>query len=366
MQNDETFGFSGRDKVMGLAFLENKIYIAQANSFKIIAISSEEPFDRVQEEDINVMKLVDKANYETDSDSGSDPFNYMLVSILDVAACSACQSLFICREYCSKNTVWEINFPNKSVSKLFEDESNDVPEEQVLRLSTNPSGELVVLANQRGRWCVLIYRSSDGKRLQRIVIQETNIEPRHAIITRQGNIFMSYLVKAANAMFVGEMTSKGEIFRKFDFDSIEPIQIVESSPTHNMIASIVPTKTYDSYLAFDGNNGIFIADTFNDRIFLLDPQSMECQVIIQPSSSRDKRLSRHQLDSPTRLCYSFEKQYLMIGQHLTSATSMTHPTTTFPSLSMSIFDLGNRNADRQTQLTKRSRTATENHAFPWN
>ena len=346
ISNNDTYRFSeNENQVTGLAYFENKIYVARANSVKIQAISSEEPFDPVRAEDINVLKLFDNANNNYDDNGNGDKnngLNCISVRILDVVACDSCSSLFICRKQYSTNTVWKIKFPNKTVSKILENESEKLYEKLALTLSTNSVGELLVLVNQNGRWYVHVYRSSDCHKLQSIIFQETNIEPRHAVRTPLGNIFMSYSVGTVNAMFVGEVSSKGGIVRKFGFDSLE------SSPTKGWIRT--PNKTPDGYLAFDGSNGIFVADASNDRIFRLDPRSMECQTMMHPFSSKDKRYDQHQLDSPTRLCYSFEKQCLMVGQN--KHRVMTGPSTT--SVSVSMFDLGHRVGD--CQPAKRSRT----------
>ena len=82
-------------------------------------------------------------------------------------------------------------------------------------------------------------------------------------------------------------------FHRFDFDSMESFQNAKHS---------TPSK---SYLAFDGSNGISVADRSNNRIFLVDLQLTEGQIIKLPDSSTE--LFQESLTS--KLCYLFDKHY---------------------------------------------------------
>ena len=78
---------------------------------------------------------------------------------------------------------------------------------------------------------------------------------------------------AKHVRFVGEMSLKGIMVRKFDLRLIESIELFYWSPV---------------YLAVDENNDIFVADVLSNRILLLNSQLNDCRVI----DSRFNRVQR--------------------------------------------------------------------------
>ena len=336
-------------EVTGLVCLNNFIYVSHDDAPTIYAISREEPFDRIQGEDIHLPDLSEKANFKRNVFAGT--------KILDLAACVTTRSLFSSQtDSFYSRSVWKIQFPDKSISKVFETEPKNPyrdragerppeiypPErpqpEEVMRLSTNDVGELLLLVNEHGRWYVYIHSSSDGIQLRRIIIRDMNIEPRHAVKNPGGNIFISYIVKAANAMFVGEMSLNGEIVRSYDFDSMESFQRTASSPPS------------DIYIAIGGTEGIFVSEFSNNRIFLLDSQLTKCRMFLPYSTTLDEKLVlRNQLHSPSRICYLSAEQCLLVGQCERIREPIRKPSYVFKSSKyVSIFDLRHRLVDSQT------------------
>ena len=290
---------------------------------------------------MEIIELLQKSGH---SDSST---YYYGAGVLDITACVACRSLFFCLTNLYKQSVWKIQFPNKSTSKINESEKKYIysparpsvnpafVENDIMRLSTNSLDELLVLMLQSGRWCVYIYRSSDGNQLQKIIIQDTNIQPKHAVKT--SNIFITVITKA-NAMFVGEMSLDGEMIRKFDFDLLESFQNAKLS------------TPYESYLAFDGNKGIFVADSSNNKIFLVNTQLKEGQIIKLPDSPTE--LFQRSLTSI--LFYLFDKHYLIVGQFIKipEPPSRDHRDIDLGDrtwTSVSIFDLRSRMVDQKSR-----------------
>ena len=293
---DVKSGYSGNNLITGLVWFENKIYVACKHSTTLHAISGEDPFHRIPQEDIKIPELLETHGHILDV--------FVSVYPYDLAASISSRSIFI-SEYGEglKCAIWKIQFPDKHISKIFDSgfltRVNSMKED-VFKLSASALGELLALVKRGGRWYVYIYQSSDDSQTNRIVIRKTNIEPGHAVLSSRRNIIISYLDLAAEAHFVGEMTLKGEIIREFDLQSIE---------------SIVNLDWWPEYLAMDENNDIFVADVSCNRILLLNSQLNDCKVLIAGSAEcKDKPYVRHQLDQPWRLCYVSEKDYLIVGQ----------------------------------------------------
>ena len=134
------FDLLNRDcKINGLVWFENKIYVAFEHSTTLHAISGEEPFHRIPDEDIKIIKIPESHN------------SLMIERPYDLVACESSRSIFISgtTEH-GTYAVWKIQFPDIKLSKIFECYLwiQRQTEEHASKLSTNALGELLALVNQ--------------------------------------------------------------------------------------------------------------------------------------------------------------------------------------------------------------------------
>ena len=331
-----------KKEVTGLACLDNKIFAVHDRSTTIYAISCEDPFHRMQDDDIQLTELLESATSQHNEFCGT--------RVLDITGCATSRSLYFCQTNQGTRSVWRIKFPDKSIFKVFEAEGKSrypekiihnssekifgLPwirdENEIMRISTNLLGELLVLVRERGRWYVHIYSSIDDSK-HKFVIKDLDIEPRHVVESPRKTIIISFLVTKHRAMFVGEMSMTGEILEKYDFHSMDSFQ------TRFLLT--------DCYLAIDGNNEIFVADFSNNRIFLLNSQLADGQMIL-PITTPDDPDERNRLDSPSRL-YLFKNRFLIVGQYkiiFPSDVAFHLHASTY----ISIFDLRHQAGDLQS------------------
>ena len=154
--------------------------------------------------------------------------------------------------------------------------------------------------NPPPRYYLCIYETTNITQLKKILF-DFEIQPRHAVLSSQGKIIISYQKGyASNRIFyIGELTPDGKIKKEFDFHSIETIGLNDFRPWHAY------------YLAIDDNDNLFGIDVGGGRVFLLDSQWNAGQILLQPK--RNNESSLHELGFPNRLCFIPEKKQLIVA-----------------------------------------------------
>ncbi len=86
-----------------------------------------------------------------------------------------------------------------------------------------------------------------------------------------------------------------------------------TSDGQTVIRRFVPSNetqqlNYPQYLSIDSDDQVFVADTGNDRVILLD-SDLKWKCILCPTKDEEERKIRF----PWRLCYDEEKKQLIVG-----------------------------------------------------
>ena len=251
-------------EVTGVAWLENKIYVVCNGSNLVHVYPDQEPFDELKDDRIEIKKI--------------DPF--------DMAASGVSRSIFI-SDY-GNQCIWIIQMPSKKISRW---EIEGVP----YGLSINSSDELIVVAYRDGRRYIDVYRCKDGGRIKEVhVVGVYGLYQWYPPVVQSsnGNFIIRHPSRGVDLVYlISEVSIDGtKIIRTFDPRSIESKESKNWSPLH---------------LSIDEDDNIFVADSSNDRVVLLNPRLDEHQILV----NRDQ----HRIDEPTRLCYVREKQMLIVG-----------------------------------------------------
>jgi len=111
-------------------------------------------------------------------------------------------------------------------------------------------------------------------------------EPRHAVESPTGTFIVSRGATKLNQYQVSEVNTEGQVLRQFSGSRLLPL----SGTPH---------------VAVDSQGNIFVADTYNSRILLLNSELALRRVIVD----------EHQLvyDEPWRLCYTEKSGQLLVG-----------------------------------------------------
>ena len=127
---------------------------------------------------------------------------------------------------------------------------------------------------------------ADGDELRRVQPPD-HMEPRHAVESPTGTFIVSLYNKQLKQCQVVEVNTGGEVLRQF---------------SGSRLASLGATL----HIAVDSHGNIFVADSVNRHILLLDDHLSLRRVIID----------EHQLnyeEPPWRLCYREDKGQLLVG-----------------------------------------------------
>jgi len=133
----------------------------------------------------------------------------------------------------------------------------------------------------------LMQLDSDGDELRRVQLPDYMI-PRHAVETASGLFVISHentQLKPKQSQ-ISEVNTAGEVLRQFS-------------------GSRLPSLSYTEHVAVDSDGNIFLADSRNHHILLLDAQLTLRGVIID----------KHQLNNkqPLRLCYREQTEQLLVA-----------------------------------------------------
>ena len=249
--------------VMGVAWLEENIYVVYDSSNIVYVHPDQESIDGSKDGNIELKGMKDPRG--------------MVASKLS-------RSIFIIEQ--DNRCLWRIQMPGREISRW---EVDGTP----WRMSISSSDVLVVCVDRDDRHYLNLYRSSDVMLIELIPLP-TEIEWLiHAVQLSNGNFIISHSTHAdPDGFLISELSVDGRKFiRSFDPRSFASIGLDDWRP---------------AYLSIDEDGNIFIADYNNDRVVLLHSRWTDVQILL----NRDQ----HSIESPWSLCYIREKQQLIVGQ----------------------------------------------------
>ena len=251
------------NRVMGVAWLEENIYVVHGSSNIVYVHPDQESIDGSKDGNIELKGM-------------KDPW--------DMVASKLSRSIFISDN--DNRCLWRIQIPGREISRW---EVDGRP----YNMSISSSDVLVVDVNRDGRIRLNLYcnRLSDVMLIESIPLPTEMDTLNHAVQLSNGNFIISHSMDDDPDVFlISELSVDGRKFiRSFDPRSFASIGLDGWVPYHSSIDE-------------DGN--IFIADPKN--VVLLHSRWTDVQILL----NRDQ----HSIESPRRLCYIREKQQLIVGQ----------------------------------------------------
>ena len=211
----------------------------------------------------------------------------------EMRASVASRSIFITDP--RKLSLWKIQMPGNVISQW---KIDGIPES----MSISPADEVVVLVvcprnlnrNRddalRDYEVLYVYRAADVT-LLRIVGISTEITGMRCFVVSPTGTFIFAYNNPSRSIFdlVSELSADGRnILRTFDLGSIK---------------SITMKDWFALDLAAVEDGRIFVADQFRHRVFLLNPQLTDYQLLID-----------HSTIEPSSLCYIQNKRQLIVGE----------------------------------------------------
>ena len=257
--------------IIGLAWLENKIYVVSKTNNVILVLSDDGSDDKSKYENIELKGMKDPC---------------------DLAASKPRRSIFICDR--DNECIWRIQLPGGEIT------SCDI-KGRPYRISISSSDLMIVCVVRDDRDYLFINRSSDEIEPESIPLPKEVRKLLHAIQLNSGNIIIAHsMVDTLGSFRISELEiSEGTFVRNYDPRSTGFHQLRNWTPRQ---------------LSVDENDNIFIADFDNDRVVLLNSRLRDPQILL----NRDQ----HSIKSPRRLCYVEEKQQLIVSQE--TADMLTH------------------------------------------
>jgi hypothetical protein len=218
--------------------------------------------------------------------NSSSPFNRLenielrgLIDPLDIVVCSDTSQLYIAD--CQQCAIWRVNLLSyKQVDKFISTQW------QPYSLSTKSRRLLIT----PGDGDALFIYGDDGVLLKHIQLPRY-MNATHAMETTHNTYIVSYLSRLGDTLLseyesVSEIDINGRVVRIFDSQ-------------HNDIGSIQFNKPL--YLALAGNNHVIVADSYNERIVVLNEDLQLKRVLI--NSSHGQQPARLYLSQRTGLLF---------------------------------------------------------------
>ena len=256
--------------VMGVAWLEENIYVVYKSSNIVYVHPDQESIDGSKDGNIELKGM-------------KDPW--------DMMASKLSRSIFI--SDLDNRCLWRIQMPGREISRW---EVDGTP----WTMSISSSDVLVVDVVRDDRHYLNLYRSSDVMLIELIPLPTEMKVLYHAVQFSNGNFIISHSTNDDPDVYLtSELSVDGRKFiRSFDPRSFASIGLNDWMPRH---------------LSIDEDGNIFIADNNNDRVVLLNSRWTDVQILL----NRDQ----HSIESPRRLCYIQEKQQLIVGQWISGGSA---------------------------------------------
>ena len=165
------------------------------------------------------------------------------------------------------------------------------------RLSLNATGDSLIMPVDLGSHghSLNIYRSLDVRMIKSITLEWLFIAQKvwHAVQLSNGNFIISYSVTGMD--FLSEISLNGkDLIRTFTFETL-----AKKNLNMNKMWNLV-------HILVDKDDNILVADFEGDKIYLLNSQMTDLQVLLDEV--------RHQIYFPAALCLVEDKQQLIVGQ----------------------------------------------------
>jgi len=238
------------DCLAGVTQLHSVVYVVCANSSTISRFSTT---TRQLLTDINVKDL-------------KDP--------LDIAACGHTSQLYIADWV---GCIWRVSSDGEDIKCWLPKSPSDTLKPWTLSVT---SARLLVSSHESSQ---LTQFDASGDELWHIRLSDY-MKPRHAVESVTGTFIVSHQNRLPDQGQVSEVNTEGQVLRQFSS--------VLSWPRH---------------IAVDSQGNIFVADSDNSRILLLDAQLTPRLVIIDVRQLKNKQ--------PWRLHYMEQSGQLLVGFH---------------------------------------------------
>ena len=261
--------------VVGVTWLENKIYTVSGWSSMVRTFQDHEPFNEETPIEVkNMMKPYDMV---------ANKMNRTIIIISDWEES-------VGKDHDS-GCVWVIQIPDRNIIRCDTDG-------RPWGLSITPSNDLLVTIQRGGTTYpkfLSSYKLPEVEWLKTIHVPTGIDGVGHALQTTNGNFIITCVTtNFPGRPVISELSMDGtHINRTFDLQSIDPILSKTWLPVH---------------LAIDEDGNIFVAENSDDghRVFQLNSRLNRIEMELNHD--------RHQIDRPWRLCYVQEKHMLIVGQ----------------------------------------------------
>ena len=287
------------NRVRGVTKLRNSIYILCLSGNVIQVFDDRTPFSLQKEIEIKEIKTPgDIFSNETEN------------------------CLYVCdhREYC----IFKITRERDNHHKIIKWLTTDYP---LITVSVSSDGQLLMIRHSSNS--LMIY-GSDAELIRSIPLPGNIICPHHAVQTSIGNYVVIHtqekeVVEVEDSVIKewkrkdwlersegGEESNGG---RKDMVLVVSELNRDGQMVIRRFIATNEPRHVFDYYLSVHSDDRVFVADTGNDRMILLN-SDLRCYRVL--CLTKDERRVRR----PQRLCYDEEMKQVIVGKFLGSEVNV--------------------------------------------
>ena len=239
--------------VLGVTWLKNKIYVVCEQSNMVHVFQDHPPFSEL--EGITIKRM-------------TRPY--------DIAASEASRTIFISDG--DERCVWTVQMLD-TCSKIRKWKIDGCPETLSITLADN----LSVVVRREDRYTLDICSCSDVNQTHSIYLPQEIQDIRHMFQPSSGNAIISYSTERFPSVYmISELSiNEGTFIHTFDPRLVRSVNIKNWKP---------------EYLSIDGEGHIFVADSHSDRVYQLNSQLTDVQILLNRVSHR---LVRDQPDFAT-------------------------------------------------------------------
>jgi len=193
----------------------------------------------------------------------------------DIVACEQTSQLYVA----DWRSVWRVSADGTDIKLWWTKSSTDKFRPTSLSVT---STRLLVTSRDTNQ---LIQLDSLGDELRRVPLSD-DMEPEHAVESPTATFIVSHKNRQLDQYQISEVNVDGQVLRQF----------TGSHPS---------SLGWTPHIAIDSHGNVFVADSYNGRILLLDAQLKLRRLIIDEHQLNYKR--------PRRLCYREPTGQLLVG-----------------------------------------------------
>jgi len=199
-----------------------------------------------------------------------------LRSPCDIVACEITSQLYVAD---FRDCVWRVSPDGADIKRWLPKSPTDTFE---IRSMSVRSGRLLLMLDGANE---VMQFDADGKELRRVQLPD-KMEPLHAVESPTGTFIVKHCTRQLNQCKVSEVDTGGRVLRQFTVSTMEPIGY------------------FGHHVAVDSHGNVFVFDTMNYRVLVLDDRLSLRRVIID----------EHQLNYewPQQLCYVEQSGQLLV------------------------------------------------------